>query len=53
MTELGSPPSHPVKWVLVLKDGREYECTGQTAVVAAASIGVLLSEVKEIGRKDG
>jgi hypothetical protein len=52
VTELGSPPSHPVTWVLVLKDGREYECTGQTAVVAAASIGVLLSEVSEIGRKD-
>jgi hypothetical protein len=56
MKELSSPPSHPVTWVIVLKDklrSLRFECTGQTAFVAAASIGVLLSEVSDIRRKDG
>jgi hypothetical protein len=53
VTELGSPPSHPVEWKITLKNGVKFYATGQTAFVAAASIGVLLSEVSEIGRKDG
>lgn len=52
VAELSSPPSHPVTWLIVLHNGKEYEAEGQTAFIAAASIGVLLSEVSEIGRKD-
>ena len=46
--ELGSPPSSPVRWVIRLKNGPVKEGFGQTAFVACASIGVLLSEVASI-----
>lgn len=52
MVDLSSPPSHPVVWVIKLKDGSTASAKGQTAFVACASIGVLLSEVEWISPKE-
>lgn len=44
----GAPPSTRVQWVIVTKNGETRRGYGQTAFVAAASVGVLLSEVRDI-----
>lgn len=44
----GTPPSTSVQWVIVTKNGETHRGYGQTAYVAAASVGVLLSDVQKI-----
>lgn len=44
----GAPPSSSVQWVIETKAGETRRGYGQTAFVAAASAGLLLSEIRDI-----
>lgn len=44
----GSPPDRKVNWTIKTKDGRTLTGFGQTAFVAAASVGLLFEEIEDM-----
>lgn len=44
----GAPPSRKVMWVIETKSGQTMQGYGQTAFVAAADAGLLLSDVRKM-----
>ncbi len=49
-SSLGSPPSSPVRWRVVHRDGATKVVCAQTAAMAAREAGWALSECVELGQ---